>query len=66
MVFSSGFVGGGFEFAAVDAFVEFLLMRLHDFLHLAHQLYLRFFCLGDDFAQTLRVVLLSSIGESQL
>ena len=66
MVFSSGVVGGGFEFAAVDAFVEFLFMRLHDFLHFAHQLYLRFLGLGDDFAQALRVVLLGSISEPQL
>jgi hypothetical protein len=41
-------------------------MRLHDFLDFAYQLDLGLLVLCDDFAQPLRVMLLSRVGQPQL
>lgn len=59
-------IRGSLELPAVDAFVELLLMRLHDLLHLCYYLDLSFLILSDDLPQALRVVLLGSIGQPQL
>lgn len=41
-------------------------MRLHNLLHLTDQLDLRLFVLRDDLTQSLRVMLLGRVGQSQL
>lgn len=53
------------QLPAIDALVEFLLMRLHDLLDLWYYLYLGFLILSDDLSKALGIVLLGSIGQSQ-